>query len=47
MSRKQFIQIASRAVALNLLMTSLAWLALVPVRMYAVLYYRNNKRLNS
>jgi len=41
MSRKQFIQIASRAVSLNLLMTSFAWLAMVPVRMYAVLHYRN------
>lgn len=41
MSSKQFIQIASRAVALNLLMTSLVWLAMVPVRMHAVLHYRD------
>jgi len=41
MSQKQFIQIACRAVSLNLLMTSLLWLALVPVRMHAVLHYRS------
>jgi len=41
MSRKAFIQIASRAVALNLVMTSLVWLTVIPVRMHAVLHYRS------
>lgn len=41
MSRKAFIQIASRAIALNLVVSSLAWFALIPVRVHAFLHYRN------
>ena len=43
MSRKELIQIASRAVALNLVVTSLAWFALIPVRVHAFLHYRNTE----
>jgi hypothetical protein len=41
MTKKGFVQIASRALALNMVMWSVAELALVPARVFSVAHYLN------
>jgi hypothetical protein len=41
MSQKECIQLASRAVALVLLVSSLGWFVSVPVHFHSVLHYRS------